>query len=60
MPPWLPAPGYGDFVDERRLSDVQIARIAEWIGEGAPEGLGAGTPPLPRGHGWLAVRALRT
>ena len=24
MPPWLPEPGYGDFVGERRLTDAQI------------------------------------
>src|SRR6185437_2945879 len=30
MPPWLPEPGYGDFIRERRLSDVQIRMIAEW------------------------------
>ena len=25
MPPWLPEPGHGEFVNERRLSDAQIA-----------------------------------
>jgi len=29
MPPWPPAPGYGDFAGERRLSDAQIRLIAE-------------------------------
>ena len=24
MPPWLPEAGYGDFADERRLTDAQI------------------------------------
>src|SRR5215471_6000785 len=27
MPPWLPEHGYGDFAEERRLSDAQIALI---------------------------------
>src|SRR5690348_14144054 len=31
MPPWLPEPGYGDFQDERRLSDEQIRLIEEWV-----------------------------
>ena len=53
MPPWLPEPGYGDFIGERRLSDVQIRMIAEWVGEGAPEGPAAAIPPLPRfTEGW--------
>jgi tetratricopeptide (TPR) repeat protein/mono/diheme cytochrome c family protein len=38
MPPWLPQPGYGEFQDERRLTDVQIQLIADWVRAGAPEG----------------------
>lgn len=38
MPPWKPDPGYGDFVDERRLTDEQIAIVRRWIADGAPEG----------------------
>ena len=38
MPPWLPEPGYGDFVEERRLSDAQIQLIQEWVKQGAPAG----------------------
>ena len=30
MPPWHAAHGYGDFADERRLTDAQIATIGEW------------------------------
>src|SRR3954451_13146931 len=40
MPPWLPEPGYGEFKEERRLTDAQIQLIAEWVKEGTP----AGTP----------------
>src|ERR1035437_10127540 len=29
MPPWLPAPGYGEFADERRLTDAQIEQIGK-------------------------------
>ena len=28
MPPWLPEKGYGDFKDERRLTDAQIRLIS--------------------------------
>ena len=47
MPPWLPERGYGDFEGERRLTPEQIATIAEWVKEGAPEGSPADTPPPP-------------
>ena len=36
MPPWLPAPGKGDFLGERRLSDGELAAIRAWVGAGAP------------------------
>lgn len=36
MPPWLPAPGKGDFVGERRLSDAELATIRAWVGAGTP------------------------
>lgn len=45
MPPWLPEPGYGEFEDERRLSDAQIQKIGEWARAGAPEGPGTSQPP---------------
>jgi len=47
MPPWLPERGNGDFEGERRLTPAQIATIAEWVKEGAPEGSPAETPPPP-------------
>lgn len=48
MPPWLPEPGYGDFVEERRLSDAQIQLIQEWVKQGAPVGPIADAPAAPR------------
>jgi mono/diheme cytochrome c family protein len=36
MPPWLPAPGKGEFAGERRLSDAELATIRAWVGAGAP------------------------
>jgi hypothetical protein len=38
MPPWKATPGYGDFANERTLTDQQIATIREWAARGAPEG----------------------
>ena len=51
MPPWLPEPGYGEFEDERRLSDAQIRTIEEWVRSGAPEGPGSSQPPAAP-SGW--------
>jgi Flp pilus assembly protein TadD len=47
MPPWLPEPGYGDFVGQRRLTDAEIALIRRWVGDGAPEGDPAKRPSPP-------------
>ncbi len=47
MPPWLPEPGYGDFADERRLGNEQIALIAKWVAAGMPEGDASAAPRLP-------------
>ena len=38
MPPWHAEPGFGDFADERRLTDAQIDSIAEWVTQGMPRG----------------------
>ncbi len=47
MPPWLPEPGYGDFADNRRLSDHDVDLLQSWIRNGMPEGkpLNAPAPP---------------
>ncbi|MEI9972195.1 MAG: tetratricopeptide repeat protein [Ignavibacteriota bacterium] len=47
MPPWLPEHGYGDFADERRLTADEIATIANWVKDGAPEGPPGETPTPP-------------
>jgi Tfp pilus assembly protein PilF len=47
MPPWLPEPGYGAFLGERRLNDAQIRSIEDWARAGAPEGSASDAPPLP-------------
>jgi mono/diheme cytochrome c family protein len=53
MPPWKAVKGHGEFKDERRLSDAQIASIREWAKAGAPRGDYSKMPPLPTfTEGW--------
>jgi len=53
MPPWLPEPGFGNFVGERRLTDAQLSLIAEWVKQGNPQGVPADLPPEPHfTEGW--------
>lgn len=54
MPPWKPEPGYGGaFIGNRRLSDERVARIQQWVAEGAVEGSPADLPAMPvRPAGW--------
>src|SRR5262249_33455460 len=47
MPPWHAAHGFGEFQDERRLSDEQIASIQQWVKDGMPEGDPAKLPAVP-------------
>jgi hypothetical protein len=47
MPPWLPEPGHGDFLEERRLSDAEIRLIQDWAHAGAPQGMPAEAPHAP-------------
>jgi mono/diheme cytochrome c family protein len=53
MPPWHAAPGHGEFLDERRLADADIATIRRWVDAGMPEGDRARLPEPPRfPQGW--------
>ena len=45
MPPWKPVPGFGDFLDSRRLPEADIAAIRAWVEAGAPEGDPRDLPP---------------
>ena len=38
MPPWFADPKYGHFTNEKHLSDAEIATLAAWADNGAPEG----------------------
>ncbi len=54
MPPWKPAHGYGEFKNERRLTDKEIKMISKWAAAGAPAGDLSKTPPNPTFHqGWI-------
>src|SRR5271155_1194702 len=48
MPPWQPEKGYGDFAEERRLSDAQIQLIRQWVDQGALPGSMAHAPAAPK------------
>jgi peroxiredoxin len=37
MPPWKPVEG-GPFINERKLTDKELATIAAWVNDGMPEG----------------------
>lgn len=53
MPPWLPEPGFGEFVGERRLTEAQTAILAAWAESGAAEGDAADLPEPPAAtDGW--------
>lgn len=46
MPPWPPEAGYGDFTNQRRLSNDAVDLIQRWVADGAIEG-DPRTLPLP-------------
>jgi len=48
MPPWLPEPGYAEFIGERRLGDEQIRLIQQWVDAGTPEGDPKDLPLAPQ------------
>lgn len=48
MPPWLPETGYGEFEEERHLTDKQIQMIQAWVKAGVPAGNASDAPPPPQ------------
>lgn len=53
MPPWPADPHYGDFANDKRLSQKDIATITAWVDQGAPEGNPADLPKAPEFYeGW--------
>jgi len=47
MPPWKAVHGYGEFLDENRLTDDQINVLRQWHEQGAPRGNGKQEPKPP-------------
>ncbi|HEY0981314.1 hypothetical protein [Schlesneria sp.] len=47
MPPWKPAPNYGHFAGERRLSQEQLETLQAWYHAETPEGDDDDLPPVP-------------
>jgi peroxiredoxin len=45
MPPWKPDGGHGLFQNERKLTDQEIATLAQWVDQGMPEGEARDRPP---------------
>ena len=39
MPPWRPVEGYGDFKNERKLTDTEIEMIQQWVKTDTLQGL---------------------
>src|SRR5579872_4883096 len=47
MPPWNAVKGFGEFKDERALSQDDLDVLANWVVGGAPEGNPLYSPPKP-------------
>jgi len=57
MPPWGAVKGFGDFRDDRGLTQEQLELIAEWVEGGAPGGDPKYLPKLPEFKPPVASRA---
>ena len=57
MPPWYADPHYGQFSNERRLSENDIRTLVAWAENGAPEGNPNDAPPPPKFvEGWQIAK----
>jgi mono/diheme cytochrome c family protein len=53
MPPWHADQRYGEFANDRRLTQKEIDTIAAWVDQGAKEGDPKDLPPAPQlVEGW--------
>ncbi len=53
MPPWHADPHFGQFSNDRRLTDAEIKTIVAWVDGGAVEGNPKDLPPAPKfAEGW--------
>lgn len=47
MPPWHADPAFGEFTNDARLSDADIAAIVAWVKNGTKRGEAQASPPDP-------------
>lgn len=47
MPPWHASPNVQEYVNDRSLTDVEIATITRWVDQGTPRGKRSDMLPLP-------------
>ncbi|MGA9771813.1 MAG: cytochrome c [Blastocatellia bacterium] len=53
MPPWHADPHFGEFSNDRRLSQKEVETIVAWVDGGATEGSAKDLPPAPKfADGW--------
>jgi hypothetical protein len=53
MPPWLADSHFGEFRNDRRLSQDEVDTVVAWVNAGAPEGDARDLPPAPKFEdGW--------
>jgi hypothetical protein len=53
MPPWFADPRYGNFHNERKMTEADVKAIVGWADNGAPEGDAKDKPsPLEFSEGW--------
>jgi len=57
MPPWEAVKGFGEFRDDRGLSQEELETISTWVEGGAPEGDPKYLPPLPNPAAWQDASA---
>src|SRR5580704_14912216 len=53
MPPWGAVKGFGDFKDDRGMTQEDIELISAWVEGGAPEGNPKFLPDKPKPAKWL-------
>lgn len=56
MPPWHADPRHGRFVNDRRLSATDRAKVLAWVGADAPRGDGVAPAPRTFVDGWTIGR----
>jgi hypothetical protein len=57
MPPWEAVKGFGEFKDDRGLTQEELETISGWVEGGAPEGNPKFLPETPKPQQWLDAAA---